>query len=860
MGHINCSLASCVLAIVFLMFDAATAAETPEVRIAPKPDWVHTVDWSRSLSSVDPNAGVATRYILTVYQAHPENEETYSHHVREMLNETGVQENGTVTVSFDPSFEELTIHKVNVHREGKERTQLDDGAVKIIQPESRLANDIYDGRYSAVVLLGDLRVGDVVEYSYTHRGTNPVLDGHYSSRLYVRWSVPIERQYYRVRWSKEGSLRWRAHRDAFDPHITKDGDATEFVWEISPQPALILEDRSPSHYEAYSYVELSDFDSWGDVVRWALNLYTSVEDSLTPEMSELVERWENAHSSSAARASAAIRFVQDELRYLGIELGPGSYRPSVPVHTFQRRFGDCKDKAYLLCTFLRAMDIECYPALVNTSIRKSLADRLPSPNAFNHVIVKVRVPGSEVWVDPTRTYQRGKLQNLYLPQYGYALVIRPGNTQLEPVIVPKESTPETRVREDFDIASYDEATSVRIATTYFGGDADGMRMTLSETDRRTLQDDYLNYYAKFYDGIAIHGDLKVEDDEVNNVIKVAEEYRIKDLWSSSGDDQRPTASFYPDSLNSVLTEPRTRLRTMPVELSYPLRKQHEIAVRLPEDWDVSDDQIMVSHEAFSFHCSTRSSDSEIVFFYELETKKDEVRPEEIADYLTKVEEFEESLGNYLERADESKQRQTNDGQVAAADGVNWAMVMTAVCHSVLFAVAMLWLCRTPRFRATSAQTEMKQAPPFRGLLILVGFGVCVSPLKIVASMSEATNAYFSLDIWQEFAMPAGESYHPLIAPLLVMEVIANVSFGIFSLTLIYLFFAKRKLFPSAYIITSLLSLIFLGLDEAIVMKIPILAQAVSREETREIIVAGIGSLIFCPYMVMSERVKSTFIR
>ena len=89
----------------------------------------------------------------------------------------------------------------------------------------------------------------------------------------------------------------------------------------------------------------------------------------------------------------ALAFVQDELRYTGIELGPDSYRPAPPVETFRLRYGDCKAKALLLCTLLREMNLEAYPALVNTSARETVARRLSSPFAFNHVIVKLLLDG-----------------------------------------------------------------------------------------------------------------------------------------------------------------------------------------------------------------------------------------------------------------------------------------------------------------------------------------------------------------------------------------------------------------------------------------------------------------------------------
>jgi transglutaminase-like putative cysteine protease len=68
----------------------------------------------------------------------------------------------------------------------------------------------------------------------------------------------------------------------------------------------------------------------------------------------------------------AIRFVQDEVRYLGVETGINTHKPYPPSQILAQRFGDCKDKSLLLTTLLQARNIEAYPVLVNTSLKQSL--------------------------------------------------------------------------------------------------------------------------------------------------------------------------------------------------------------------------------------------------------------------------------------------------------------------------------------------------------------------------------------------------------------------------------------------------------------------------------------------------------
>ena len=69
---------------------------------------------------------------------------------------------------------------------------------------------------------------------------------------------------------------------------------------------------------------------------------------------------------------SALHFVQDEVRYMGIEMGVNSHKPHAPDAVFAQRFGDCKDKTYLFCTLLQGMNIPAYPVLVNTGFKQRL--------------------------------------------------------------------------------------------------------------------------------------------------------------------------------------------------------------------------------------------------------------------------------------------------------------------------------------------------------------------------------------------------------------------------------------------------------------------------------------------------------
>ena len=74
--------------------------------------------------------------------------------------------------------------------------------------------------------------------------------------------------------------------------------------------------------------------------------------------------------------AAVLQLVQRDVRYLGIEVGPGSHAPTAPDKVYQRRFGDCKDKATLIITMLSALEIPAFPVLIDAQTERGFKQYL----------------------------------------------------------------------------------------------------------------------------------------------------------------------------------------------------------------------------------------------------------------------------------------------------------------------------------------------------------------------------------------------------------------------------------------------------------------------------------------------------
>ncbi|HYG33383.1 MAG TPA: DUF2569 domain-containing protein, partial [Clostridia bacterium] len=352
---------------------------------------------------------------------------------------------------------------------------------------------------------------------------------------------------------------------------------------------------------------------------------------------------------------------------------------------------------------------------------------------------------------------------------------------------------------------------------------------------------------------------EIKDHREFNVLVVTEQYEVRDLWKWDSANQRYEAAFYADSLSKLLTDPNTRLRTMPLRLPYPQRREQEVVVCLPEkDWNIAAVDKVVDCNAFAFKYQRRAANSTVRFLYECETKVAEIPAKEVAGYLAKLQEMKDSLGDTLYRID------TGPGSILAQ--LNWLMIVVAGFGAAFALGGGFWF-----WQATRSPVGALVAPvppllpgkaPLQGLggwLVLVGFGLCSSLVQRIMMLAKHWQGFFSTAAWQTIAIPGGECYHPLWGPLLIFEVLGNtLVFGLTALT-VCLFFAKRRAFPKVFITLAVANAAVLLTDAIVSSKIAHLAEN-TQSATTDLWRAMIYALIWCPYMLRSERVKATFVR
>jgi transglutaminase-like putative cysteine protease len=604
--------------------------------VKPPATWVRIINPD---SNAAPENGSSSTFILDDHQVRvgERTADRYYHHVQRIDSTAGLDDLSQLRLYFEPSYQQLTIHFIKIVRGKDTINALRPSEIRIIQQEEELDEQLFNGTLAAVVFLNDLRIGDIIDYSYTVSGENPVLNGRYVENFYLADSVPIKHLTLRLLCPSRRSLAMRTNNINIQPAIQTVGSDTEYFWERRDVAGISYEDITPQWVDPYPTVTLSEFQSWADVIKWGTSLY-KLPTTQPPQLAAKIAEWKGEFSNASERAIAALRFVQDEIRYLGIELDRYSHQPTPPDKVFARRFGDCKDKSLLLVSILNSMDIQAAPALVNTSAGKTLDNRQPSPFAFDHVIVQAVIEGKTYWLDPTQSYQRGALSKYYDPPFERALVLREGNEALDKIPLPKSSSGSVAVNEVYQAPTSQSQVTLKVTMTYYGSEADNMRVRLSTQSLSDLAKSYLNYYAEDNPSIRAQALPTIDDDQTNNKIVVQETYSIDAFWKDG------KHHFVADRIYSELTKPNISQRSMPLGVRYPLSITHTTLIDLSEHYRVKPMQTTISDDSMRFDYNSSATGNVIRLEYSLKTLADSVSVENVPKHLEMVDRIHNVLG------------------------------------------------------------------------------------------------------------------------------------------------------------------------------------------------------------------------
>lgn len=547
------------------------------VRTGPRPDWVEECPYDSNFNNENENH---TTSLLYDRQIHAERNEDYVHEARRLETMEAVQHLSQWRFQFEPQTQSVVFHFIKVKRSEEIIEQLNLEKGHLFQREEGLNRFVIDGWFTYLQVLEDVRPGDILEWAYTVQTNNRALSANASFFQCLPEWISVGKYQFVVRFKTGREMKWKSSSADLNPLWSTADGLSIWTWYTKNYIGLKQELNTPSWYVSAPWIQISDCPDWQTVATDVANAWAK-QNFDSAELEKFSNGLKQAEPMLEAQIARTIQLIQDDFRYLSVNLEFGGQIPNSPDAVARRRYGDCKDLSFLLATLLRQLGIQARPVLVNAQLRKTIGDMLPSLNVFNHVIVEFEVEDKKRWIDPTIARQGGGAFGRVVPNYGLGLPVGGTVTGLtkQPEVFGQSNLYE--LREVVQLDTTGAKSLVSLVTRAEGIHADRLRDEFAKIGAVEMAKSNLQACANRYGRANRVGELKCRDDRATNQFYVAEVFEIDKFLMPHPNRNCCQFAIPSHWIKATLALPEATKRRTPFALPYPCQIVHHIEIASP---------------------------------------------------------------------------------------------------------------------------------------------------------------------------------------------------------------------------------------------------------------------------------------
>lgn len=418
---------------------------------------------------------------LVAVRVHPNGlSERLEHRIIRILDDRGVRGQFSQGIQYDPAESMVEVRRARVRRADGSIENLGETHVySLAQAGFRM---FYDQREKQVQFTG-LRVGDVLEVAFVKRdvAARNMFDQYFGDLVPLQGMEPRLHTEYVL----EAPADMRLHFNVdVERTRSRDGATRTYRHVAKSVPGIKPEAKMPGWTEVAKYLHVSTYANWDDVGRWYWDLVREqlvVDARIREGVKQAISRLP-PNATERDRIRSIYEHVVRNTRYVGLEFGIHGYKPYRTADVYERRFGDCKDKASLLKVMLAEVGVDSHLVLVRTRDRGAVSSKPASLAAFNHAIVYV--PSHDLYLDGTAEWS-GPEELPANDQGATVLLVKDGaGAELRTIPMStaaanaRNTTQQVRIRTDGG-ASVDHEVVVS------GADAAALRYAFQSEERRS---------------------------------------------------------------------------------------------------------------------------------------------------------------------------------------------------------------------------------------------------------------------------------------------------------------------------------------------------------------------------------------
>ncbi len=333
-----------------------------------------------------------------------------------------------------------------------------------------------------------LEHGDVVDVEYRRdEREQSVFGDYYGETMFFADSVPMLLSTWTLLTPAERTFYFhQRNMDVKAEESTRDeGKTRVYSWKREDIAKIKNEPLMPDAREIRPQVQVTTYKDWNEFAKW---WGAMIRDQYiaSDEMKEKVKELVLGKETRLEKVRAIYEFVCGDITYQAWPFGPHGYKPYTATAIYDKKEGDCKDKALLFNTMIKEIGVDGYMVLINASQFRSEEDlTLAQVGHFNHCIAYVPDTdgkGTPLWFDGTAEYASAMLPPTS-DQGAKVVVVKPEGAEV--MTIPKASPETFGISQKWKIAVHaDGSATATCERTWLGDFAIGARQQFSVEGQR----------------------------------------------------------------------------------------------------------------------------------------------------------------------------------------------------------------------------------------------------------------------------------------------------------------------------------------------------------------------------------------
>lgn len=403
------------------------------------------------------------------------------------------------------------------------------------------------------------------------------------------YNVSVEKSSYTINYGKTSLKPHIKEYNLGDIEVKKEESPGKITYEASEIEALKQEQLSPSYSKITPHLrvqlkqfslkgETASFQDWNDFGLW-------IGDSLLRGMSELNESTIHKARSlvhgvtnTLDKAKIIYKYVQDNTRYISVQIGIGGWKPISAFEVDNVKYGDCKGLSNYTHALLKAVGVESYYTVIEAGNGKVDFEDDFAGLQGNHAILAIPYNNQYYWIDCTsQVHPFGFLGNFTDDRK--ALIVKPEGGELVRTTSYLNEENYQSIRGEY---SLDESGNI-------SGLVDILTKGIQYDSRFYLESEPKDNIIKYYQGNWNNiNNLKIESHSFENdrdSIQFMEKISLSASKYASLSGDRILFSVNAFNNNGFVPD-RYRIRKFPFEISRGYLDEDFIKVKIPKGYVV----------------------------------------------------------------------------------------------------------------------------------------------------------------------------------------------------------------------------------------------------------------------------------